>query len=171
MSLCGRGRTMIQEISQERHAHEEELLAIWEESVRATHLFLDESAIAGLRQPVKEALQTTPRLFIIRDGNRSIGFMGIEKEMLAMLFLHPALSARLLLFPILFRALKSSESLGIAAELKGIGSAERTILPSPHSLTSVDARILAAAALSSLFVVLTELHLGALFPSDAALMP
>lgn len=89
----------------------------------------------------------------------------------AMLLLHPALSARLLLFPILFRALKSSESLGIAAELKGIGSAERTILPSPHSLTSVDARILAAAALASLFVVLAELHLSALFPSAAALMP
>lgn len=85
---------MIQEISQERHAHEEELLAIWEESVRATHLFLDESAIAGLRRPVTAALQETPHLFIIRNDDRTTGFMGVEGDMLAMLFLHPSVRGK-----------------------------------------------------------------------------
>ena len=37
-----------------------------------------------------------------------------------MLCCHPLLSARLVFTPILFRALKSSESLGVAAELKGL---------------------------------------------------
>lgn len=37
-----------------------------------------------------------------------------------MLARHPFLSARLIFTPILFRALKSSESLGVAAELKGL---------------------------------------------------
>lgn len=37
-----------------------------------------------------------------------------------MLFMHPILSTRLVFTPILFRALKSSEILGVAAELKGV---------------------------------------------------
>ena len=37
-----------------------------------------------------------------------------------MLCRHPLLSARLIFTPILFRALKSSEALGVAAELKGL---------------------------------------------------
>lgn len=37
-----------------------------------------------------------------------------------MLLKHPLLSSRLIFVPILFRALKSSEALGVAAELKGL---------------------------------------------------
>lgn len=40
------------------------------------------------------------------------------------LTLHPVLSLRLLFTPLLFRCLRSSEDLGIAAELKGLGQAE-----------------------------------------------
>ena len=45
----------------------------------------------------------------------------------AMLTLQPLLSARLILAPILFRALKSSETLGVASEVKGLGAAKRTM--------------------------------------------
>lgn len=41
------------------------------------------------------------------------------------LTLHPLLSLRLLFTPLLFRCLRSSEDLGIAAELKGLGQSER----------------------------------------------
>ena len=90
----------------------------------------------------------------------------------AMLFLRPALSARLLLIPILFRALKSSETLGIAAELKGVGSAERTAPASARALTTIDARVIAAAAIACALVAAAEIFLPHLFMTDgAALMP
>lgn len=40
---------------------------------------------------------------------------------------HPWVVTRLVLIPVLFRALKSSETLGVAAELKGLGAGERTL--------------------------------------------
>lgn len=73
-----------------------------------------------------------------------------------MLTLHPLLSARLLLVPILFRALKSSETLGIASELKGLGTGERTVMPQGRTLTSLDARVVAAAVTTTILVVLAE---------------
>ena len=66
------------------------------------------------------------------------------------------LSARLLLVPILFRALKSSETLGIASELKGLGTGERTVMPQGRTLTSLDARVVAAAVTTTILVVLAE---------------
>ena len=87
-----------------------------------------------------------------------------------MLTRHPLLSARLLLIPVLFRALKSSESLGIAAELKGLGTAERTVPASFRTLTSLDARILAGAATTTLCVTLAEVLLHDLFMAGAVVM-
>lgn len=90
----------------------------------------------------------------------------------AMLTLEPLLSARLLLVPVLFRALKSSETLGIASELKGLGSAERTRMPSLASLTSLDARVLSAAALTAAGVVGAEVFFPHAFMFGAeAVMP
>ena len=83
---------------------------------------------------------------------------------------HPLLSARLLLIPVLFRALKSSESLGIAAELKGLGTAERTVPASFRTLTSLDARILAGAVTTTLCVTLAEVFLHDLFMAGAVVM-
>lgn len=66
-----------------------------------------------------------------------------------MVALHPFLVTRLVLIPILFRALKSSETLGIASELKGLGTAERTLMPEGRMLESLDARVIAAALATS----------------------
>lgn len=91
---------------------------------------------------------------------------------LKMLTLRPLLSTRLLLTPMLFRALRASESLGIAAELKGLGTAERTVMPERSTLTSLDARVVAAAALTTLGFVLAEIHLRhAFMTGSAAMMP
>lgn len=87
-----------------------------------------------------------------------------------MLTLHPFLSVRLLLVPILFRALKSSESLGIASELKGLGTAERTVMPDLRTLTSLDARALAAAAMTTLLVIFAEVFLRDAFMAGATVM-
>lgn len=90
----------------------------------------------------------------------------------AMFTRHPVLSARLILAPILFRALKSSETLGVAAELKGMGSRERTVLADAKTMTSLDARVYSALFLTLLLVAAVEVLLGGLWmTTDAVAMP
>ncbi len=87
-----------------------------------------------------------------------------------MLALRPLLSVRLLLVPVLFRALKSSESLGIAAELKGLGTAERTTPPASKALSRLDRRALILAALTALLTGLAEAFLSQAFMAGSAVM-
>ena len=85
---------------------------------------------------------------------------------------HPVLSARLILAPILFRALKSSETLGVAAELKGMGSRERTVLADAKTMTSLDARVYSALFLTLLLVAAAEVLLADLWmPTGSQLVP
>ena len=67
-----------------------QLLAVWEESVRATHLFLSEEDIEDIRLQVGPALKQVQHLLTAVDetGN-PVGFMGIQEDSLEMLFLHP----------------------------------------------------------------------------------
>lgn len=88
-----------------------------------------------------------------------------------MLTLRPFLSARLILIPILFRALKTSESLGVAAELKGLGYFDCPIRQDFKTLTSLDARLWALLILISLLVVLCEIFFKNLFVSHGVAMP
>ena len=80
-----------------------------------------------------------------------------------MLTRHPILSSRLLLAPILFRALKSAETLGTASELKGLGTAERTLMPDLRTMTTLDARILSALVLMTAAAVTGEILFADLF--------
>lgn len=67
----------------------EELTGLWERSVEATHDFLKEGDQARLVPYVKEGLQQVEYLIVGKEGERIIGFMGIEEKNLEMLFLHP----------------------------------------------------------------------------------
>ena len=68
------------------------LLALWERSVRATHEFLTEDDIVGLRPHVAEALgDDALELWVLADPNDvPIGFMGLVGDDIAALFLEPA---------------------------------------------------------------------------------
>lgn len=88
-----------------------------------------------------------------------------------MLTVSPLLSARLVLAPILFRALKSSETLGVASELKGLGTKERTMRSDAQTMTTLDARILAAVVLVTLAVIVCEIFWRNLFVTGAVQMP
>jgi putative acetyltransferase len=68
------------------------LLALWERSVRATHEFLTEDDIVGLRPHVAEALgDDALELWVLADPNDvPIGFMGLAGDDIAALFLEPA---------------------------------------------------------------------------------
>lgn len=63
------------------------LLDVWESSVKATHLFLSVDEINNIKKYVPQALQGIQSLVVAENeqGN-PIGFMGIQEQMLEMLF-------------------------------------------------------------------------------------
>ena len=65
--------------------------AIWEDSVRATPLFLSEAEIQEIKAYVPQALTGVSRLLVAeRAPGQPVAFMGIEGPRLEMLFLSPA---------------------------------------------------------------------------------
>ncbi|MEW6022240.1 MAG: GNAT family N-acetyltransferase [Pseudomonadota bacterium] len=67
------------------------LFEVWEASVRATHHFLPEHAIAKLAPIVRELLHTFTPIHCIRDASGlPYAFMGTSGSMLEMLFVDPA---------------------------------------------------------------------------------
>lgn len=68
-----------------------ELLNIWEDSVRATHLFLSDAEIKGIKKYVPQALGGVKHLIVAEnDYGKPIAFMGVENSRLEMLFLSSA---------------------------------------------------------------------------------
>ena len=68
----------------------EQLLELWENSVRATHLFLSETEINGIKKYVPEALKNVSRLVIAEnEKGLPVAFMGTEGQKLEMLFVAP----------------------------------------------------------------------------------
>ena len=69
----------------------EKLLNIWEDSVRATHLFLSAEAINKIKEYVPQALGGVEYLAVAADESGDIiGFMGTENHRLEMLFISSA---------------------------------------------------------------------------------
>ena len=67
-----------------------QLLEVWENSVRATHLFLSEKEIKSIREYVPQALREIAHLMIAEDeAGCAAAFMGIEDGTLEMLFIAP----------------------------------------------------------------------------------
>ena len=65
-----------------------QLLEVWEGSVRATHLFLSDDEIKSIKEYVPQALNGIAHLMIAEDeSGRAVAFMGIEDGSLEMLFL------------------------------------------------------------------------------------
>ena len=66
----------------------EQLLKVWESSVKATHFFLSEDEIESIKKYVPQALKEIPFLIIAENGNQiPAGFMGIVEQHLEMLFI------------------------------------------------------------------------------------
>ena len=64
------------------------LLEIWEQSVRATHLFLSDAEVKAIRAYVPQALKSVEHL-IVAKTEKPIAFMGVQDGRLEMLFLAP----------------------------------------------------------------------------------
>ena len=75
------------EIQDRTAALAEQLTAVWEGSVKATHLFLSDGEIESIKRYVPEALKNVPHLIIAESENGTpTAFMGIEGQKLEMLF-------------------------------------------------------------------------------------
>ena len=62
------------------------LLEVWEDSVKATHLFLSNKEIEKIKEYVPQAISKVQHLIIIENENKTpIAFMGIEDKKLEML--------------------------------------------------------------------------------------
>lgn len=64
-----------------------QLTEIWEDSVKATHLFLSDKEISNIKKYVPQALRRIPHLIIAEKNNIPIAFMGIANQKLEMLFI------------------------------------------------------------------------------------
>jgi putative acetyltransferase len=84
----------------------QQLTAIWEKSVQATHTFLSDAEIRQIKTYVPKALAHVAHLILTVDAsNTPVGFMGIQDQTLEMLFLAPevtgtGLGKKLLLYGI-----------------------------------------------------------------------
>ena len=73
----------------------EQLVAVWESSVQATHLFLTAGEIAAIKQYVPTALKDVNHLFVAEEeGKKPVAFMGLSEPKLEMLFIAPAARGR-----------------------------------------------------------------------------
>ena len=63
------------------------LMDIWENSVRATHLFLKEEDILRIAEYVPQVLTQIPVLIAAKKDGKIVGFMGINQDSLEMLFI------------------------------------------------------------------------------------
>lgn len=65
-----------------------QLVAVWENSVRETHLFLSPAEIIKIKNYVPQALRQVEHLIVAEEGS-PVAFMGVEKGRLEMLFIAP----------------------------------------------------------------------------------
>lgn len=64
------------------------LIEVWESAVRVTHLFLSNEEIENIKEYVPEALKFVPNLLVVEnEEGKPLGFMGIQKQSLEMLFI------------------------------------------------------------------------------------
>ncbi|WP_265498158.1 acetyltransferase [Providencia rustigianii] len=68
----------------------DEIIHVWEASVRATHHFLPEENIKALKKPIREQYLPHLSIFIALDNQQKImGFLGTGENRLEMLFIDP----------------------------------------------------------------------------------
>lgn len=63
------------------------LTEIWERSVRATHHFLDEDTITEIKSALIPDYFPNVDLYAVINNNSIIGFIGLRKDMIEMLFI------------------------------------------------------------------------------------
>ena len=80
----------IYEVSERPAKLVQQLIQVWEKSVRATHLFLSDEEVKAIKKYVPQALSGIAHLLIAEnEAGTLVAFMGIEDGVLEMLFITP----------------------------------------------------------------------------------
>ena len=80
----------VYEVSERPAVLVQELLEVWEKSVRATHLFLSDEEVKAIKNYVPQALSGIAHLLIAEsESGTPVAFMGVEDGALEMLFIAP----------------------------------------------------------------------------------
>lgn len=69
--------------------HYQELIAVWEASVRATHDFLPEKNINELKPLIFDQYFAAVELYCVKNEGDIIGFIGVADSNIEMLFIRP----------------------------------------------------------------------------------
>lgn len=80
---------MIRMVTDRTPAIVNELIRIWERSVRATHAFLSETEVHEIKPFVPQAIAGVGTLVVAEKNGAPAGFMGVQDGRLEMLFLDP----------------------------------------------------------------------------------
>ena len=70
-------------------SHYSELIELWEASVRATHDFLNESDIQDYKPLIHDQYFDQLDLFFMIKNEHIQGFIGLDGQLVQMLFIHP----------------------------------------------------------------------------------
>ncbi|MES2458899.1 MAG: GNAT family N-acetyltransferase [Bacteroidota bacterium] len=70
-------------------SHYSELIELWEASVRATHDFLNESDIQDYKPLILDQYFDQLDLFRVSEDQHIQGFIGLDGQLVQMLFIHP----------------------------------------------------------------------------------
>ena len=80
---------LIEKITRLTDSTREELVEVWEASVRSSHHFLTEEDIKFYRSRLKDIYLPAVELYVIRN-ERIVAFMGLSDDMVEMLFVLPS---------------------------------------------------------------------------------
>lgn len=84
----------IQRVNQKNDREISRFVAIWESAVTATHQFLSPWDILEIKPEVEKALKEIRQLYCCCDGDTAMGFVGVEKDKVEMLFVDAAVRGR-----------------------------------------------------------------------------
>ena len=69
--------------------YKSEIINLWEKSVLSTHRFLKENDFIAIRKPLREMDFESLNVFCLMNECEIIGFIGLDKTKIEMLFLDP----------------------------------------------------------------------------------
>ncbi|MDR0705969.1 MAG: GNAT family N-acetyltransferase [Planctomycetaceae bacterium] len=67
----------------------QEIIDVWEQSIRATHHFLEEQDIQYFKPLILNEYLRAMELFCVRQENKIVGFIGLSADKIEMLFIRP----------------------------------------------------------------------------------
>lgn len=77
------------EIKPYHEKYREQMILVWEKSVRATHKFITSEEVDRLKELVKQIDFNSYSVYCLISENEVLGFVGVEGDVLESLFLDP----------------------------------------------------------------------------------